>query len=63
MSLAFKRMYIDIPTETHERLVIEAATRGMSQKGLVAQLIEEACEPEEKSPPRKTTRKKRRSKK
>ena len=45
MSLAFKRMYIDIPTETHERLVEEAATRGMSQKGLVAQLIEEACTP------------------
>lgn len=53
MSLAFKRMYIDIPTETHERLVKEAANRGMSQKALVAELIEEAC-----TPP-KPTRKKR----
>ncbi len=60
MSLAFKRMYIDIPTDTHERLVKEAANRGMSQKGLVAQLIEEACTAAKT--PRKTTRKKRRGK-
>jgi len=46
-------MYIDIPTETHEKLVEEAANRGLSQKGLVAQLIEEACTP------KKSTRKKR----
>ena len=39
--LAFKRMYVDIPTDTHEKLVIEAAARGMSQKGLLAQLIED----------------------
>ena len=56
MTLAFKRMYIDIPTDTHNKLVIEAANRGMSQKGLVAQLIENACKPA------KTKRKKRRSK-
>lgn len=61
MGLAFKRMYIDIPTETHERLVVEAADRGMSQKGLVAQLIEEACTPAK--PQRKTKRKARRSSK
>lgn len=60
MSLAYKRVYVDIPTETHERLVIEAAKRGMAQKVLVAELIEEACKPTVK---RKTTRKKRRSKK
>ena len=57
--MAFKRMYIDIPTETHERLVIEAANRGVSQKGLVAELIDEACEPK---PTRKKTRRKTRSK-
>lgn len=39
--LPFKRMYVDIPTETHDKLVIEAASRGMSQKGLLAQLIED----------------------
>jgi len=56
--MAFKRMYIDIPTETHERLVVEAANRGMSQKGLVAELIEAACKPK----PKRKTRKKRSSK-
>ena len=43
MSLVYKRMYVDIPTETHARLVVEAARRGMAQKVLVAQLIEDAC--------------------
>lgn len=43
--LAFKRMYVDIPTDTHEKLVIEAAARGMSQKGLLAQLIEDCVKP------------------
>ena len=37
--LPFKRMYVDIPTDTHAKLVTEAASRGMSQKGLLAQLI------------------------
>ncbi len=59
MGLAYKRMYVDIPTDTHDRLVIEAARRGMSQKGMLAELIEEACKPK---PKRKTTRKKRRGK-
>ncbi len=59
MGLAFKRMYIDIPTDTKDRLVIEAANRGMSQKGLVAQLIEDACKPVKSK--RKTKRKTRRS--
>ena len=54
--LAFKRMYVDIPTATHEKLVKEAAARGMSQKGLVAQLIEDACTPAK--PKRKTAKKK-----
>lgn len=58
--LAFKRMYVDIPTETHEKLVELAAERGMSQKGLVAELIENAANPPK--PQRKTTRKKRRGK-
>ncbi len=58
MGLAFKRMYVDIPTETHGRLVTEAANRGMSQKGLVAQLIEDACTPTKTQ--RKTKRKPRR---
>ncbi len=57
MSLAFKRMYIDIPTDTHDKLVTEAANRGMSQKGLVAMLIEEACTPTKTQ--RKTKRKAR----
>ena len=61
MSLAFKRMYIDIPTETHELLVEEAANRGMSQKALVAHLIEKACAPEPK--PKRKTKRKTRSKK
>jgi hypothetical protein len=41
--LAFARMYVDIPTETKAKLVQLAADRGMSQKALVAHLIEEAC--------------------
>ena len=57
--LAFKRMYVDIPTETHEKLVKLAAERGMSQKGLVAELIEEATKPK---PTRKKTKRKTRSK-
>jgi len=43
MSLAFSRMYVDIPAETKERLVERAAELGMSQKGLLAQLIENEC--------------------
>lgn len=58
--LAFKRMYVDIPTETHGKLVERAAEKGVSQKGLLAELIEAECNPK---PKRKTTRKKRRSKK
>lgn len=56
MSLAFKRMYVDLPTETHERLVEKAAEMGMSQKALVAQLIDDACTPAK--PKRKTRTKK-----
>ena len=56
--LAFKRMYVDIPTETHEGLVKLAAERGMSQKGLVAELIEN-----EIAASKKPATKKRRSKK
>lgn len=56
MSLAFKRMYVDIPTETHDKLVTLAHERGMSQKGLVAELIENATT-------KKPATKKRRSKK
>ena len=58
MSLAFKRMYIDIPTETHEKLVEEAAQRGVSQKALVAQLIEDACTPEKPKRKKRTTKRK-----
>lgn len=47
--LAFKRMYVDIPTATHAKLVKEAATRGMSQKGLLAELIEDCCKPAKRS--------------
>lgn len=55
--LAFQRMYVDIPTETKERLVERAAELGMSQKALVAQLIEQECAP--KKPTRKKRSKKR----
>lgn len=41
--LAWKRVYVDIPTETHARLGVLAKERGMSQKALVAELIEQAC--------------------
>lgn len=60
MSLAFSRMYVDIPAETKEKLVERAAELGMSQKGLVAQLIEKECTPAK--PQRKTKRKTRRGK-
>ncbi len=59
MTLAFKRMYVDIPTETHDRLKALAVKRGMSQKGLLAELIEQACA---SKPARKTTRKKAKKK-
>ena len=46
--LAFKRMYVDIPPDTKEKLEKLAAQKGMSQKGLVALLIENACEQKRK---------------
>lgn len=52
--LAFARMYVDIPAETKEKLVKRAAELGVSQKALVAQLIETEC-----TPPKKPQRKKR----
>ena len=55
MSLVFKRIYIDIPTETHNKLVKVAAERGQSQKGLVAELIEKECT----SKPKRKTRKRK----
>lgn len=56
--MVFKRMYVDIPTETHAKLVIEAASCGMSQKALVAELIEERCNKSKLKPKRKAARKK-----
>lgn len=58
MSLVYKRMYVDIPTATHDKLVIEAAKRGMAQKVMVAQLIEDACKKSKPKPKRKVTKKK-----
>lgn len=55
MSLVFKRMYIDIPTNTHNKLVKVAAERGVSMKGLVAELIEKECTPAK--PKRKRSKK------
>lgn len=59
MSLAFKRMYVDIPPDTKEKLEKLAAEKGMSQKALVAELIENACQ----KPATKRKTKKRRSRK
>jgi hypothetical protein len=52
-------MYVDIPADTHDRLKMLAVERGMSQKGLVAELIEQACDskPARKKSPRKVTKK------
>ena len=59
MTLAFKRMYVDIPTETHDKLKALAVKRGMSQKGLLAELIEQACARKTvRKPARKTVRRK-----
>lgn len=57
MSLAYVRMYVDIPPDTKEKLVKRAAELGMSQKALVADLIEKECAPK-KTPRRKTRSKK-----
>lgn len=59
MPLAFKRMYVDIPTNTHDKLKVLAVERGMSQKGLLAELIETACvrKSARKKPLRKVTKK------
>lgn len=66
MSLPWKRMYVDIPGETKEKLVKRAAELGMSQKALVAQLIEQECvplkKPATKSPKGRTKRAKKKSK-
>ena len=43
MTMPFHRMYVDIPTETKQKLVKRAEELGMSQKALVAQLIEQEC--------------------
>lgn len=42
MTLAFKRVYVDIPPDTHARLKALAEERGMSQRALVTQLIDDA---------------------
>jgi hypothetical protein len=39
----WKRVYVDIPPETHKRLAMRAIERGMTQKALVAELIESEC--------------------
>lgn len=62
MSLPFKRMYVDIPAETKEKLSKRAADLGMSQKALVAQLIEQECAPKKRATKKTTRRKKRGSK-
>lgn len=54
MSLAYVRMYVDIPPDTKEKLVKRAAELGMSQKALVAKLIEDDCAPAKKPQRRKT---------
>lgn len=59
MSMPFHRMYVDIPAETKVKLVKRAAELGMSQKALVAQLIEQECAPQRKPATKKTRRKKR----
>ena len=63
MTLAFKRMYVDIPTETHDKLKVLAAKRGMAQKVLVAELIEQACASKSaRKPTRKKAKKKAKKK-
>ena len=59
MSLPWKRMHVDIPVDTKERLEKLAAEKGMSQKALVALLIENACDQKRKP----ATRSKKRGKK
>lgn len=65
MSLTFKRMYVDIPADTHDRLKLLAVERGMSQKGLLAELIEQACasKPARKKAKKKAKRKTRKRRK
>lgn len=62
MSLTFKRMYVDIPVETHDKLKILAVKRGMSQKALLADLIEQACATKPARKKAKKKAKKRRKK-
>lgn len=57
MTAPFSRMYVDIPTETKEKLVKRSAELGMSQKALVAQLIENECAPPKKPATKKRSRK------
>ena len=59
MTMPFHRMYVDIPAATKEKLVKRAADLGMSQKALVAQLIEQECAPTKRPATKKTRRKKR----
>ena len=59
MSLPFCRMYVDIPAETKDKLVKRAAELGMSQKALVAQLIEQECTSKKPATKKKVRRKKR----
>lgn len=61
MSLAFKRMYVDIPPDTKTRLENLAAEKGMSQKALVALLIENACEQKRKPAARSKKRGKKKA--
>ena len=63
MSQVFKRMYVDIPAETHDRLKKFASDNGMSQKATVAKLIEDAVSQAKSPPKRKRKPAKKRGKK
>jgi hypothetical protein len=52
-------MYVDIPAATKEKLVERAAELGMSQKGLLAHLIEQECAPAKRKPATKKRAKKK----
>jgi hypothetical protein len=59
----WKRVYVDIPPETHRLLAVRAAERGMTQKALVAELIESECRSRQKLATKRTRSKKVGSKK
>lgn len=59
VTMTWRRIYIDLPIATDEKLARLAKSRGMSKKSLVASLVNAACGEESVAPAVETKSKRR----